>query len=83
MCRIPFDASTETFGTKADTLTEASSSVCHPRVPPDKYFLPTYAWFDYVRPLNKQDIFNWRGKKEGTELKEEKKREAPKRKLKD
>ena len=53
------------------------------QVPPDKYFLPTYAWFDYVRPLNKQDIFNWRGKKEGTELKEEKKREAPKRKLKD
>ena len=52
------------------------------QVPPDKYFLPTYAWFDYVRPLNKQDIFNWRGKKEGTELKEEKKREAPKRELK-
>ena len=52
------------------------------QVPPDKYFLPTYAWFDYVRPLNKQDIFNWRGKKEGTELKEEKKRQAPKRELK-
>ena len=51
------------------------------QVPPDKYFLPTYAWFDYVRPLNKDDIFNWRGKKEGTELKEEKKRQAPKRKL--
>ena len=49
------------------------------QVPPDKYFLPTYAWFDYVRPLNKEDIFNWRGKKEGTELKEEKKRKAPKR----
>ncbi|MGM9732565.1 MAG: OstA-like protein [Prevotella sp.] len=52
------------------------------QVPPDKYFLPTYAWFDYVRPLNKEDIFNWRGKKEGTELKEEKKRQAPKRVLK-
>ena len=52
------------------------------QVPPDKYFLPTYAWFDYIRPLNKQDIFNWRGKKEGTELKEEKKRQAPKRVLK-
>lgn len=51
------------------------------QVPPDKYFLPTYAWFDYVRPLNKEDIFNWRGKKEGTELKEEKKRVAPKRQL--
>ena len=49
------------------------------QVPPDKYFLPTYAWFDYVRPRNKEDIFNWRGKKEGTERKEEKKRKAPKR----
>ena len=52
------------------------------QVPPDKYLLPTYAWFDYFRPLNKQDIFNWRGKKEGTELTEEKKRQAPKRELK-
>ena len=48
------------------------------QIPPDKYFLPRYAWFDYIRPLNKQDIFNWRPKKEGTELKEQKRREAPK-----
>ncbi len=48
------------------------------QIPPDKFFLPRYAWFDYIRPLNKQDIFNWRSKKEGTELKEQKKREAPK-----
>lgn len=47
------------------------------QIPPDKKFLPNYAWFDYVRPLNKQDIFNWRGKKAGMELKEEKRREAP------
>lgn len=47
------------------------------QIPPDKYFLPRYAWFDYIRPLNKQDIFNWRPKKEGTELKEQKRREAP------
>ena len=51
------------------------------QIPPDKYFLPQYAWFDYIRPLNKQDIFNWRGKKEGTELKEQKRREAPKNKV--
>ena len=51
------------------------------QIPPDKYFLPGYAWFDYIRPLNRDDIFNWRGKKEGTQLKEERKREAPKRKL--
>ena len=48
------------------------------QIPPDKYFLPRYAWFDYIRPLNKQDIFNWRPKKEGTELKEQKRRKAPK-----
>ncbi len=30
------------------------------QIPPDKLRLPTFAWFDYVRPLNKDDIFNWR-----------------------
>ena len=33
------------------------------QIPPDKLRLSTFAWFDYVRPLNKEDIFNWRGKK--------------------
>ncbi len=47
------------------------------QIPPDKRFLPNYVWFDYVRPLNKEDIFVWRGKKAGTELKEVKRREAP------
>lgn len=42
LCRIPFDASTETFGTKVDTLYEAASSVCHPRISPDgKHLLYT------------------------------------------
>ena len=44
------------------------------QIPPSKYFLPQYAWFDYVRPLDKDDIFNWRPKKEGSELKEQKRR---------
>ena len=39
------------------------------QIPPDKLRLSTFAWFDYVRPLNKEDIFNWRGKKEGETLK--------------
>lgn len=47
------------------------------QIPPDKKFLPGFAWFDYVRPLNKDDIFNWRGKKAGTELKIIKRKEAP------
>lgn len=51
------------------------------QIPPDKRFLPNYAWFDYVRPLNKDDIFNWRGKKAGTELKIVKRKEAPLQRL--
>lgn len=39
------------------------------QIPSDKLRLPTFAWFDYVRPLDKDDIFNWRGKKEGEGLK--------------
>ena len=51
------------------------------QIPPQKRFLPNYAWFDYVRPLNKEDIFNWRGKKAGTELKVIKRKEAPLQRL--
>ena len=47
------------------------------QISPDKYRLPEFAWFDYVRPLDKDDIFNWRGKKGGTELKAVRRREAP------
>lgn len=47
------------------------------QIPPAKRFLPSYAWFDYVRPLDKDDIFNWRGKKAGTELKVVARKEAP------
>ena len=52
------------------------------QIPAGKQFLPQYAWFDYIRPVDKDDIFNWRPKKEGTELKEEKRREAPKNSVK-
>jgi lipopolysaccharide export system protein LptA len=51
------------------------------QIPPSKYFLPRYAWFDYIRPRNKEDIFNWRPKNAGQELKEIKRREAPIQKL--
>lgn len=47
------------------------------QIPKEKNPLPQFAWFDYVRPLNKDDIFNWRPKKSGSELKEQKRREAP------
>ena len=39
------------------------------QLPPDKMKLENFNWFDYIRPLNKEDIFNWRGKKAGQELK--------------
>lgn len=38
-------------------------------VQPSVRYLDNFQWFDYVRPMNKDDIFNWRPKKEGTELK--------------
>lgn len=44
-------------------------------------FLPTFAWFDYVRPTDKDDVFNWRSKKAGTELKESVRHQAPTQKL--
>ncbi len=46
-------------------------------IPADKRYLENFAWFDYVRPLNKEDIFNWRPKKAGTELKIVQRRKAP------
>lgn len=46
-------------------------------IPPDKMRLPQFAWFDYIRPKDKYDVFEWRAKKAGTELKKEVKRSAP------
>ena len=53
------------------------------QIPPEKYHLQEFAWFDYIRPLDKNDIFDWRGKKGGSELKAVRRREAPKQKLED
>ena len=47
------------------------------QLPSDKMKLDNFAWFDYVRPLNKMDIFNWRGKKEGQGLKKSARGAAP------
>lgn len=51
------------------------------QIPPDKYRLSEFAWFDYVRPTDKDDVFNWRGKKAGSELKAVRRREAPVRRF--
>ena len=47
------------------------------QIPPAKMKLDNFAWFDYVRPLNKADIFNWRGKGAGQELKKSTRGAAP------
>ena len=39
------------------------------QIPPEKSHLDNFVWFDYIRPLNKKDIFIWRGKKVEDQLK--------------
>ncbi len=38
------------------------------QIPADKMRLPSFNWFDYIRPRDKEDIFEWRGKHAGDEL---------------
>lgn len=52
-------------------------------VPPNKLYLENFAWFDYIRPIDKDDIFEWRPKKGGAELKKSVQRTAPRQKLSD
>ncbi len=63
--------------------TSQNNGVMYPltQVPPDKVYLPQFAWFDYIRPLDKDDVFNWRGKNAGQELKKQRRRGAPKQKI--
>lgn len=46
-------------------------------IPTDKLRLENFAWFDYIRPRDKYDLFEWRPKARGTELKKQVRREAP------
>jgi lipopolysaccharide export system protein LptA len=50
-------------------------------IQPNIRYLENFQWFDYVRPVSKEDIFHWRPKKEGTELKITVTHSAPKPKL--
>ena len=47
------------------------------QIPPEKRHLENFVWFDYIRPLNKEDIFNWRGKGAGQQLKKSTRGAAP------
>lgn len=59
--------------------TNKSSGVGYPitQLPPQKAKLPSFVWFGYIRPVDKYDIFNWRGKKSGTELRSVRRSGAP------
>ncbi len=45
--------------------------------PADRTRLAGFAWFDYIRPVSSDDVFLYRGKKSGTQLKPTIRREAP------
>ncbi len=45
--------------------------------PPEKMKLDNFVWFDYIRPLDKEDIWHWRGKKAGQGLKKSNRSAVP------
>ncbi len=51
------------------------------QTPRERLYLENFAWFDYVRPVSPDDVFNWRPKKKGTELKESVRHQAPRQTL--
>ena len=50
--------------------------------PPDRTHLSNFAWFEYIRPKGPDDLFEWRSKRGGLELKAIPRRQAPLQKLK-
>lgn len=47
------------------------------QVPADVRYLDNFAWFDYVRPRDKMDVFNWRSKRRDQQLKKVKRNSVP------
>lgn len=50
-------------------------------VTPKIMYLDNFAWFDYIRPQNKDDVFNWRSKSADKVLHKTQRREVPLQKL--
>lgn len=52
-------------------MSPKSNGVLYPmdQIPEDKLRLENFFWFDYIRPRNKDDIFDWRPKAEEARLK--------------
>jgi hypothetical protein len=61
----------------------AATSTLYPELllPADKRYLGNFAWFDYIRPIDKNDIFLWRSKDSKNMLKATQKRSVPLQKL--
>lgn len=47
------------------------------QIPPRKDKLDRFAWYDYIRPVDKDDIFIWKPKAAGETLKEQQRTAAP------
>lgn len=52
-------------------MSPKSNGVLYPmdQIPEDKLRLANFQWFDYIRPKNREDIFEWRPKAEEAKLK--------------
>ena len=64
-------------GQKLESVwTPKTSGTMYPlnQIPADRKHLPGFMWYDYIRPINRYDIFNWRGKndKKGNDEKRKK-----------
>ena len=53
------------------------------QIPMEKRYLGNFAWFDYIRPLGKDDLFEWRGKDAKNMLKATSDRVLPVQNLKE
>jgi len=64
---------------KKMVMSPKSNGTLYPmgQLPEDQMKLANFVWLDYVRPLNKEDVFQWRGKKAGQELKKNTRSAAP------
>lgn len=52
-------------------------------IPEEKRYLQNFAWFDYIRPVDKDDVFEWRAKDAKNVLKKTESRNVPLQKLSD
>lgn len=60
-------------------ITNKSSGVLYPmdQLETNKMYLSNFDWFELLRPVNRWDVFNWRGKQASEQLKTTIHREVP------